>query len=168
MKARICKICAESGIFCEQCDYKIKQRIVSMTEVEISRFMYEAESKFKELEYVQIEYVADVGNDLVLILISSPTMLKPSFLASLTKFVSEKSGKMIKIVEKTADIKRLVSQILYPIRVLSINQIWSPDGSYEFSVKVNSQDFKKSSINQSSIERVLTELLQFETRIQPV
>lgn len=168
MKARICKICAESGIFCEQCDYKIKQNIVSSREIEITRHMYEAETKFRELENVQVEYVTEIGNNLVLVLISSTTPLKPSFLSSLTKFLSEKTGRTIKLIEKTNDIKRMVSQILYPIKVLSINQIWSPDGSNEYSIKVSNFDLRKSAFDLSIIEKFLSDLLQSKTRIEGI
>jgi len=166
MKGRICKICAESGIFCEQCDFKIKQGLISSTEIEISKLMYELENKFKDLEHVQIEFVSEVDSSNIFVIITSDSSIKPSFIKFLSSYLGEKTHKNVKVIEKTNDMKRFISQILFPIRVLSINQIWSPDGSHECSIRVSNYDLKKNYINIAGLEKLLSNLLQYKTRIQ--
>jgi len=165
MKARICKVCATSGVYCEQCDIKIKNSIVSPLEINVARYLYEAENKFKELQNVSLDFVGEIGDKTLIVVISSNEFLNPAFLASISKLLSNKVSKNVKIVEKSYDIKKLVNQVLYPARILSVNEVWSPDGTHEYSIRLTPMDVKKLEADIFDIEKLLSDLLSTKVRI---
>jgi len=165
MKARICKVCATSGVYCEQCDIKIKNSIVSPLEINVARHLYEAENKFKELQNVSLDFVGEIGDKTLIVVISSNEFLNPVFLASISKLLSNKVSKNVKIVEKSYDIKKLVNQVLYPARILSVNEVWSPDGTHEYSIRLTPMDVKKLEADIFDIEKLLSDLLSTKVRI---
>lgn len=164
MKAKICKVCSLSGIYCDSCEEKVSKGIISSTEIEISKSLYEIEEKFKELKNVSLDIVCEIDEKNVVILITSP-ISNPLFLATLSKFLSSKIGKNVKVIENTSDMKKLFSQFFAPVRVISITQIWLPGNNYEYSVRISKNDLKKIPADIKKIEHALTNLISSKIRI---
>ena len=165
MKARICKVCATSGVYCEQCEYKIKNSIVSPIEISVARFLYEAEPRFRELQNASLDFVGEVGNNTLIVVLSSSEFLNPTFLSSISKLLSNKISKNVRIVEKSYDVKRFVNQVLYPARILSVNEIWTPDGSHEYAVRLSGAEIKRLGESIFELEQILSALLSSRVRI---
>jgi transcription antitermination factor NusA-like protein len=165
MKAKVCKVCALSNIFCSQCSEKFEKGILNSTEVEIAKHLYEIEEKFKEIKNINLEDVSIINNDNLLVIVSSPSILNPLLVSSLSKYLSNKSGKNVKIVEKVKDVKRFVSQIFYPVKISSLNQVWSPEGSYEYNIRISKEETIKLTIGIKEMEKVISKLLSTNVRI---
>jgi transcription antitermination factor NusA-like protein len=165
MKAKVCKVCALSNIFCSQCSEKFEKGILNSTEVEIAKYLYEIEEKFKEVKNINLEEVSSINNDNLLVIVSSPSLLNPLLVSSLSKYLSNKSGKNVKIVEKVKDVKRFVSQIFYPVKISSLNQVWSPEGSYEYNIRISKEETIKLTIGIKEMEKVISKLLSTNVRI---
>ncbi|MDT7892360.1 MAG: hypothetical protein RQ952_06480 [Thermoproteota archaeon] len=165
MKARICKVCALSGVFCEQCEYKVKNSIVNPIEVSIAKYLYESEGKFKELQNVNLELVEEISENHLIVVLSSNEYLNPAFLNAISKLLSNKTMKNVKVVEKSDDYKRFINQLFYPAKVMSINEVWSPDGSHEYAIRLNASEMKKLGNIALNIERILSNLLSSNVRI---
>jgi|FaiFalFF_MnMetaG_3_1042247.scaffolds.fasta_scaffold00274_18 transcription antitermination factor NusA-like protein len=165
MKAKVCKVCALSNIFCSQCSEKFEKGILNSTEVEIAKYLYEIEEKFKEVKNINLEEVSSINNDNLLVIVSSPSLLNPLLVSSLSKYLSNKTGKNVKIVEKVKDVKKFVSQIFYPVKILSLNQVWSPEGSYEYNIRISKEEIIKLTIGIKEMEKVISKLLSTNVRI---
>jgi transcription antitermination factor NusA-like protein len=165
MKAKVCKVCALSNIFCSQCSEKFEKGILNSTEIEIAKYLYEIEEKFKEVKNINLEEVSSINNDNLLVIVSSPSLLNPLLVSSLSKYLSNKTGKNVKIVEKVKDVKKFVSQIFYPVKILSLNQVWSPEGSYEYNIRISKEEIIKLSIGIKEMEKVISKLLSTNVRI---
>ncbi|HLI46849.1 MAG TPA: hypothetical protein VKU94_06630 [Geobacterales bacterium] len=165
MKARICKVCATSGVYCEQCEYKIKNSIVSPVEINIARFLYEAEPRFRELQNASLDFVGEIGKNTLIVVLSSNDFFNPAFLSSISKLLSNKISKNVRIVEKSNDVKRLVNQVMYPARVLSVNEVWAPDGTHEYAIRLSGGDAKRLGEDILELEHLLSDLLSSKVRI---
>ncbi|MDT7885791.1 MAG: hypothetical protein RQ968_00215 [Thermoproteota archaeon] len=165
MKAKVCKVCALSNIFCSQCSEKFEKGILNSTEVEVAKYLYEIEEKFKEVKNINLEEVSSINNDNLLVIVSSPSLLNPLLVSSLSKYLSNKTGKNVKIVEKVKDVKKFVSQIFYPVKILSLNQVWSPEGSYEYNIRISKEEIIKLTIGIKEMEKVISKLLSTNVRI---
>jgi transcription antitermination factor NusA-like protein len=77
---------------------------------------------------------------------------------SLSKYLSNKTGKNVKIVEKVKDVKKFVSQIFYPAKILSLNQVWSPAGSYEYNIRISKEETIKLPISIKEMKKVISKL----------
>jgi transcription antitermination factor NusA-like protein len=165
MKAKVCKVCALSNIFCSQCSEKFEKGILNSTEVEVAKYLYEIEEKFKEVKNINLEEVSSINNDNLLVIVSSPSLLNPLLVSSLSKYLSNKTGKNVKIVEKVKDVKKFVAQIFYPVKILSLNQVWSPEGSYEYNIRISKEEIIKLTIGIKEMEKVISKLLSTNVRI---
>jgi transcription antitermination factor NusA-like protein len=165
MKAKVCKVCALSNIFCSQCSEKFEKGILNSTEIEVAKYLYEIEEKFKEVKNINLEEVSSINNDNLLVIVSSPSLLNPLLVSSLSKYLSNKTGKNVKIVEKVKDVKKFVSQIFYPVKILSLNQVWSPEGSYEYNIRISKEEIIKLTIGIKEMEKVISKLLSTNVRI---
>lgn len=165
MKARVCRVCAISGIFCENCEEKLRSSIITEQEIEVAKILYEMEGKFKELHNISLESVAELSEEDLAVIIFSNEYLNPVFISTLSKALSNKIEKNVKVVEKTSDIKKFITQFLSPIKVLSINEVWAPDGSHEYAIRISYKESKKSLASKNDIERILSNLLSSNVRI---
>jgi len=165
MKAKVCKVCALSNIFCSQCLEKFEKGILNPMEVEIAKYLYEIEEKYKEIKNISLEEVIGVANDNLIVVITFPYPLNPLLVTTLSKYLSNKSGKNVKIVEKTRDIKRFISQIFYPAKISSLTQVWLPEGSYEYNIKINKEEALKLNIDIKEMEKVISKFLSTNLRI---
>ncbi len=165
MRARVCRVCAISGVLCNVCDDNLAKGIISDIEISVAKELYEAELSFRELQDISLEYVAEAEDGDVFVFVSSQGYLNPSLLLSLSNLLSKKMKKNVKIVEKSKDIKRLMSQFFYPYKVLSVNEVWSPDGSHEYNVRLTPVDLKRLISKLASMEKILSNLLSSNVRI---
>jgi len=157
------RVCVKSGIFCPSCQRKIDNGEVKPYEVEVIRLLMELEDKVIELrkgEYIK-SYM--VGNTLILVLKGE---WERAELDKLSREIGAKLDKRVKIAILTSDQRSLVEQILSPIRVLSLNIVWLPDGSEQISVRIPSRDVKRLG-NVKQWEEILSEVLGKPTRIIP-
>jgi transcription antitermination factor NusA-like protein len=84
-----------------------------------------------------------------------------------SRALSEERGKPVRIVEKTSSLKALLTQILSPARILSVNTVWLPDGSWESSVKVPISDLKRLPAEPGVLEALIKALTNEKVTITP-
>ena len=56
-------------------------------------------------------------------------------------------------------MRRLVSQIINPARVISVSTVWLPDGSIEYDVIVGRRDSNRMFLSLESVKSVLYEIV---------
>ncbi len=74
----------------------------------------------------------------------------------------------MRLVEEVHDIRRFVSQVLYPTRVMGVDITWFPDGSSEYSVRIPKSDLKKMPYPKRDAEKILETMLGHRVRIVSV
>jgi transcription antitermination factor NusA-like protein len=157
LKTLICIFCAKSGVLCPKCQEKLDKGEITQDDVEISRWFIEYENKNPQLKDCTLHKVVRVPEMLV-VMISCIGKISRAFLMKISKQISEEKKMNVRIVEKTSSIKKLLEQILAPARVMGINTIWLPDGSWESIIRIPKVDRKKMPIDANSAEEIMKKL----------
>lgn len=157
LKIPICVVCAKSGILCPKCQEKLDKGEITQDDIEISRWFIEYESKNPQIKDCIIHKIVRVSGMLI-VMISCTGKISRAFLAKISKQISEEKKMNIRVIEKTSSIKKLLEQIVTPARIIGINTIWLPDGSWESIIRIPKVDKKKMPLDANSIEEIMKKL----------
>ncbi len=163
MKAPVCRVCAITGVLCPSCSEKYRRGVLTDLDIEVAKHMFELEPRYqglKDLEMVKSYQVKTRGGrDAVLVIVRHPSRLDPLFLQSLSKQLSNRLKRPARVVQESKDMRRLVSQIINPARVISVSTVWLPDGSIEYDVIVGRRDSNRMFLSLESVKSVLYEIV---------
>jgi len=136
------------------------------TDIKIMRVLLELEEKnfgeLKEMTY----HKSFQEDDLIVIIISSTKKISPYFINRLSRTLSDKLKAKVRVVEKTGSLKRLAGQLLAPARVLGVNMLWLPDGSWQSIVRVSKYDARVLPSSKEILERLLRKISNVEVKIR--
>ncbi len=154
----VCHFCLKSGILCRQCEDKLSRGEVSQLDLEIGKELLSLETRFLELKDCVFHKAVTISN-LLIILVSCKRKMPRELWRKLSKIISEQRKVNVRIVEKTSSLKALLNQVISPAKVVSINTIWLPDGTWESSVKIANSDAKKLPAAPHTLEALIHSLV---------
>ncbi|MFL6371082.1 MAG: transcription elongation factor NusA [Nitrososphaeraceae archaeon] len=128
MKTPICTFDAKTGILCAKCETKLRLGHLKQTDVEGAIKITKLAEHNQDINKFTMVGAAKVDGDFVLILRGSDiSVLRANTMLS-TKFEHEFQSK-VWFVEAEATDKRFIENLFFPLRVLTVNLIWLPDGN---------------------------------------
>jgi len=154
----ICYFCLKTGLLCKTCNEKLKKGEITKLDIEVAKWFLDNEEKYPQLKDCTF-YKAVQKDDLLVVLIGCKNKGLTAFWRKISKVLSDEKGVNARIIEKTFSLRGLLSQLLFPAKVISLNTIWLPDGSCESTVKVAPEDLKKLPADVKALEEVIRELI---------
>ncbi|RLE55379.1 MAG: transcription elongation factor NusA [Candidatus Methanomethylicota archaeon] len=164
MKLPICLVCIKSGILCPSCQEKLDRGEITPLDIEVGKHLLELENKYPALKDATFFKAVDTEKMLIVLVKSDGRSLRPLW-NRISKVMSNKIGKPVRIIEKTASIRQIAEQVLAPARVLGVNIVWLPDGSRENYIRVPRSDLRRLSIRKEQAEKVISEFTKETVRI---
>ncbi len=163
MKYPLDRICVKSGILCPNCQRKVDTGIVGKYEIPIMKALMELEDEMKELRKGEYVKAYEVDNMVVIIVKGFDDYGE---LEKISKRLSGKLRKKVKLVNMVGDRKRLVEQVIAPATLLGLNTLWLPDGREEVIVRVPRREQRLIIGRKKKLEELLTKLLGTNVRIR--
>ncbi len=164
MKAPICEICLKSGILCLGCEEKLKRGVLTDLDVRISKLLYELEQEhhIRDITFVR----AVESRSLIVIIVGEGDIGNLIGKGGKTvKFLQRSLKKKIRIIEDTADKKKIVQDLLHPARVLGMNILYLPSGEKIHKVRVSREDERKIPTSVQSAEETISKLTGLDIQI---
>lgn len=158
MRFPICYFCLKTGLLCKTCDEKLKRGEITELDIEIAKWFLDNEGKYPQLRDCTF-YKAVQKGDLLVVLIECKNKGLATLWRKIGKALGDEKGVNVRIIEKTSSLRNLLSQLLFPAKVVSLNTIWLPDGSCESTVKIAPEDLKKLPSDVKALEEVIRELI---------
>ena len=162
MKANVCRVCAITGILCPSCSKKYAHGVLTDLDIRVAKEMYLLEEKRSEIGKMEMVKAYNVktrsGREAIVVIVRYPSLLDAHFLRSLSKSLSSKLKKPVKIVQDLGEFRKTVSQLVHPARVVSVSTVWLPDGTTEYDVFISRKDLNRMFIDVDSIKRVAKNL----------
>ncbi|MCS7140053.1 MAG: hypothetical protein N3F04_03985 [Candidatus Nezhaarchaeota archaeon] len=158
MQFPICYFCLKSGLLCKTCDEKLRKGEITKLDIEIAKWFMENESKYPQIKDCTF-FKAVQRDNLLVILVGCKSKTLNIVWKKVGKALSEERGVNVRIIEKTSSLRGLLSQLLFPAKLITLNIIWLPDGSCESIVKIEPRDVKKLPADAKALEEVIQELL---------
>ncbi|MCZ6648425.1 MAG: transcription elongation factor NusA [Thaumarchaeota archaeon] len=127
MKIPICTFDAKTGILCPKCESKLKAGHISKSDVEASMKLVNFVSKHPELDGLSLNRAYEVNGSTVLVLGSTIVSMRRE--PSWKRKLEEVFGKKVWLLEGDSSDRKILEDLLFPVKILTVNQVWLPDGS---------------------------------------
>ncbi len=164
MKIPICHFCAKSKILCPICQDKLNKGEISQADIEVSEVLIELEEKYPQIRGLTLVKAVKPMPNVILALYTSKDEVRQIF-NKISKEIQDKKGILLKFVKRTSSIRRIIDDIISPVKVVSINTVWLPDGSWESNIYISHRDRKKLPLPPELIEKVVYDLINEKIHI---
>ena len=134
MKTALCNFCLKSGILCSKCQGKLKSGEVSEADFEIARQLLSLEEKYPSLQDVYFHKAIEANGVLAIVVKRGDVPRLLGYGGKIIRSLGEKTGKTIRVLEQGVDDRKFLEDLFIPLRILTINTIWLPDGTTETRV----------------------------------
>ncbi|NHW44721.1 MAG: hypothetical protein HA491_03190 [Candidatus Verstraetearchaeota archaeon] len=158
MQFPVCYFCLKTGLLCKTCDEKLKKGEITKLDIEVAKWFLNNESKYPQLKDCTF-YKAVQKDNLLVVLVECKGKGLATLWRKIGKALGDEKEVNVRIIEKTSSLRNLLSQLLFPAKVVSLNTIWLPDGSCESTVKIASEDLKRLPADTKTLEEVIRELI---------
>ncbi len=165
MNIPICQVDLRSGILCPRHQKELDTGVFSPLDLEVMKTLLDLEGKIPNLKDVTYLKSAQTSDFAVLLL--SGQNLPSNFWGRVGSELRGKLNVNLRVIEKAPSLKRLVEQIIAPVRVVGVNTIWIPDGSRESSVVIERGDVNRLPSSPESVEKIVYDLSHELIRIRP-
>jgi transcription antitermination factor NusA-like protein len=134
VKAALCNFCLKSGILCSKCQGKLKSGEVSEVDFEIARLLLSLEEKYPPLQDMYFHKAVEANGVLAIVVKRGDVPRLLGYGGKIIRVLGEKTGKTIRVLEHGVDDRKFLEDLFVPLRILTINTIWLPDGTTETRV----------------------------------
>ncbi len=163
MKIPICELCAQSKALCSGCEHKLKQGKITESDVAISNALMELKEKFK-LDAANFTKSVDLGRA-VLIFTGGDVGVLIGRDGKVVSELSHRLGKKVRIAEHTGDVKKTISDVLMPAKLIGINTVFSGGGK-SFRVRLLKSEMRDLPVDRETLEKALMTILESKVMIQ--
>lgn len=155
-----CSICLKSGVLCQACEDRLKGQL-SQFDYDVCRYLCE---KFDEVN-TNVEYVSSfLAGNVALLFMRGNVGSIIGHDGTGVKELAAKFGKRIKIINVGSDIKTMIVDIINPLELLGINKLFK-DGRERYKIRISKKNFMRLSFDITSLEKVLSRLLNADVMI---
>jgi transcription antitermination factor NusA-like protein len=152
VKSLICSFDAKSGVLCSKCEAKLRSGSLTSQDVEASIKLTRLAERSPEISKFTLTKAAQADGDLVLVLRSSDVNAIRSNPAISEKIENE-FQRRVWFVESEASDRSFVESLFYPVRVVTVNLFWLPDGSKMTKI-IASGSAQKSKLGIDKISKI--------------
>ncbi|MFH0817239.1 MAG: hypothetical protein V1909_01260 [Candidatus Micrarchaeota archaeon] len=163
MKIPICELCAQSKALCSGCEYKLREGRISQTDVDASNALVDMRERFK-LETAGFTKAVDLGRA-VLIFTQGDVGVLIGREGKVVSELSHRLGKKVRIAEHSGDVKKTISDVVMPARLMGINTVYS-GGSKVFKVRLLRSEMRDLPVDIDTLEKALKSILESKVMIQ--
>ncbi|MDD5318179.1 MAG: KH domain-containing protein [Candidatus ainarchaeum sp.] len=163
MKTPICESCAKSGELCAACGGLLQEGRISELDVTVSRLLarLSAEHGLGDADFFR---AIDLGKVVLVLTRGDPGLL----IGREGKVVAEISaavGKKVRIAEAGGDMRKTVSDIIFPARVSGVNAVYR-EGREEFKVRIPRGESHHLPMDAESLARALKAVFGSEVAVE--
>ena len=165
MKTPICSFDAKTGILCSKCESKVKSGHLTEGDIEGSIKLTHLAEKNNVIDKFTLVGAYKIDEKLVLILPASDisTLRADNELANRIK---KEFNQNVWFVENGATEKRFIENLIYPIKISSINLVWLPDGNKLTKIIVSNKKNQNKKIEINNITKIAKDIKKIELLIE--
>ena len=131
----ICNFDAKTGILCGKCESKLRSREISAADVEASRALIKVAEKAPELNKLTLKRAFEAGGNYMLEFDGQDGQVLRSGDSVRSELEGLLKGRVWFTLAGGTD-RRFLEDLLFPVRVLTVNTVWLPDGTRRTKVIV--------------------------------
>ena len=169
MKTPICVFDAKTGVLCSKCESKLKSGHISQGDVEASIKLTKIEEKNNDIKKLTLVSAYRIEDDTVLIMPSSDiTTIRMD--EKILKDIKKEFPGDIWFIENGATEKRFIENLVYPLKLSTMNLVWLPDDNKLTKIVINkkkqSRNVNINDIKTNKIQNIAKEIKNIELLIE--
>ena len=165
MKTPICSFDAKTGILCSKCESKLKTGHLSVGDIEASIKLTRLAEKNNVIDKFTLVGAYKIEDKLILILPTADISTVRSDNELLNKIKKEFNNN-VWFVESGATERRFIENLIFPIKISSINLVWLPDGNKITKIIISNKKNQNKKVDTNIITKIAKEIKNIELLIE--
>lgn len=162
-KIPLCRTCL-SGSLCISCQERFDQGYITQFDIDLAKDFLELEKKdFPGLKKASFYNAVDTGKIVFLVIGQGQ---KTIFNDKLLKYIKELYEIPDIVLIEKASAKSMIEQIMYPAKLLGVNEIYIPTGEIEYRVMISKEDKEKIEIPIDLLEKASSIIIRGITKVE--
>ena len=160
----ICSFDAKTGVLCPKCDSKLRSGHISKTDVDTSVKLSKLAGRYPELDKITLVRAINVRGDYVLVL--GPGNLKVLHRDFNLKKLESEFGVKVWAIEGGATDRKMLEDLFFPIRIVTVNIVWLPDGSKLTKIIIPGRKTERFPIDIEKLKEVVKEVRGIDLMVE--
>lgn len=165
MKTPICSFDAKTGTLCSKCESKLKTGHLSVGDIEASIKLTQLAEKNNIIDKFTLVGAYKIEEKLVLILPTADISTLRSDNELLNKIKKEFNNN-VWFVESGATERRFIENLIFPVKISSINLVWLPDGNKITKIIISNKKNQNKKVDTNIITKIAKEIKNIELLIE--
>lgn len=165
LRTPICSFDAMNGILCPQCESKLGSGKITNADVEASIKLVQLSQKIPQIGKFTLDSCQESNGNYVLYLSNADIMTVRQSRELYRILQHEFSGK-IWLVEIGSDNKKFIEDLFFPIKILTINQVWALGGLRKTKVIVSGRRTLRFPIDIETVIAISKEIRKIELVVE--
>lgn len=128
LKSPICSFDANTGVLCSKCEEKLQAGDITQDDVDASIKLTRIAERNSEINKFTLARGFRVDREFILVLTSADASVLRSNV-ELADTIQAEFGQDVWFVESGVSERRFIENLFHPVKVLSVNLFWLPDGN---------------------------------------
>jgi len=167
LKTPICSFDAKTGILCSKCESKLKSGHLTEGDIEASIILTKLAEKNNTIDKFTLTGAYKLDEGLIMVLPSSDISIIRSDENIMNK-IKEEVKENIWIIETGATERRFIENLVYPVKIDSINLVWLPDGNKLTKIVISEKKNKNKIVEEVKIKGIASKIKNIELLIEYV
>jgi len=134
LKFPICTFDARVGVLCPRCEERLRKGEISDADVKASFVLAKLATQEPTLDKLTLKRAYLIDGDYVLLFNQGEAKAVLSNRQLMAK-IKDALGSFW-ITEQTSDIRAFIENLIYPVRILTVNVVWIPDGTRQIKAVI--------------------------------
>jgi transcription antitermination factor NusA-like protein len=165
LKTPICSFDAKTGILCSKCESKLKTGHLSGADIEASIKLTRLAEKNNVIDKFTLVGAYKIEDKLILILPTADISTLRSDNELINKIKKEFNNN-VWFVESGATERRFIENLIFPVKISSINLVWLPDGNKITKIIISNKKNQNIKVDTNIITKIAKDIKNIELLIE--
>lgn len=165
VKTPICTFCAKTGMLCKTCKTNLNKGKISNLDVELSKVLLQVEKNNASLQ--NTKFFKSIKIDNITILVGDVKFKEVTEREEVADEIRHELKSEILAISKLKNERKTLDNIFKPMRVVGIDKVYVPDGTYELKIRLKGEK-EKLPLGIKKLQRIASEIIEADVRIEIV
>jgi len=161
----ICGFDAKNAVLCPQCESKVESGELTKADVSAAFILAKLAKENPEIDGFSLKRCREVGGNYVIYL-EKNDILAVRQSRTLYRLIQDQFPGKIWLVESEEGHKKLIEDLLFPTKILSINSVWAPGGVQKTKAVVSGRWTPKFPIDLDKVKQIVKDARDLEIDIE--
>ena len=165
LRIPICAFDAKTGILCAKCQAKLTAGQITDADIQVSKALVKLAEKIPDVNKMTLLRSFQVDGNYVLEVEQADAAIVRSKPEIKQKLEEQLKGKVWVIGSSNSD-RRFLEELFYPIRILTVNTVWLPDGSKLTKVILPGRRTERLRAEIEALKKIVKEVKGIELMVE--